>query len=241
MSATELVQLRQPIPYQDLEWRVLRAGVKSSGGVWALLTPYVTARVVMERLDHVVGPDRWQTSRPEQWQGGAIIGIGIKVGEEWVWKWDGSEAPTEKGDDGPQMALKGSLSGALKRAAVAWGIGRELYAVGDVWATVTDQGANRARFKDKKSGNFIDYHWSPPTAQEWATLLRKAGIESPKPAEQAEDPILKITKQINKLRPFLHPQEAQALDDAIFAGACAEDLTREYKKYRALAEERRAS
>ncbi len=42
------------------------------------------------------------------------------VSGEWVEKQDGS-GPTD------MEPFKGGISGALKRAAVAWGIGRELY------------------------------------------------------------------------------------------------------------------
>ncbi len=53
---------------------------------------------------------------------GVIASIAIKNPEtgEWVEKQDGSGATDME-------PFKGGISGALKRAAVAWGIGRELY------------------------------------------------------------------------------------------------------------------
>jgi len=53
---------------------------------------------------------------------GVIASIAIKNPEtgEWVEKQDGSGASDME-------PFKGGISGALKRAATAWGIGRELY------------------------------------------------------------------------------------------------------------------
>jgi hypothetical protein len=53
---------------------------------------------------------------------GVIASIAIKHPEsgEWVEKQDGSGASDME-------PFKGGISGALKRAATAWGIGRELY------------------------------------------------------------------------------------------------------------------
>lgn len=53
---------------------------------------------------------------------GVIAAIAIKNPEtgEWIEKQDGAGATDME-------PFKGGISGALKRAAVAWGIGRELY------------------------------------------------------------------------------------------------------------------
>ncbi|WP_348253869.1 Rad52/Rad22 family DNA repair protein, partial [Salmonella enterica] len=52
--------------------------------------------------------------------GGVECGISIKVGSEWVTKWDAAEN-TQVG------AVKGGRSGAMWRAAVQSGIGRYLH------------------------------------------------------------------------------------------------------------------
>lgn len=80
---------------------------------------YITARYVMDRLDEVVGPEFWQSKH-------TMVGdkvqcsIGIKIDGEWVWKSDGAGETDIEGE-------KGSFSDALKRAAVSWGIARDLY------------------------------------------------------------------------------------------------------------------
>lgn len=49
-----------------------------------------------------------------------LCSIGIKIGEEWVWKTDG-------GTETDIESEKGELSDSFKRAGVKWGIGRFLY------------------------------------------------------------------------------------------------------------------
>ena len=51
--------------------------------------------------------------------------MGIKFGKDWVWKSDGSEESRFSPE-------KGAISGALKRAAVLFGVGRHLYAYPNV-------------------------------------------------------------------------------------------------------------
>src|SRR3569833_388338 len=83
---------------------------------------YIDDRDVMERLDEVCGPAGWQCQYPHADGKITVCSIGIKVGEEWIWKADGA-------GDTDFEADKGALSDAFKRAAVRWGIGRYLYEV----------------------------------------------------------------------------------------------------------------
>lgn len=95
----------------------VRVGTVGANGVTLLL--YKNARVDMAILDETVGAENWQRDHKEI-KGNLYCGIGIKCGNEWVWKWDcGTESNTEK--------EKGEASDSFKRAAVNWGIGRELY------------------------------------------------------------------------------------------------------------------
>lgn len=90
-----------------------------------MMLDYVTARFVMDRLDSAVGPTNWQTMF-ETLQGGMTqavrCGISIRPpgSDEWITKWDvGTPSSIE-----PE---KGAHSDAFKRAAVHWGIARDLY------------------------------------------------------------------------------------------------------------------
>lgn len=115
-----LAKLREPFAADEIEWRIGQAG-KSNGKPWARVLAYVTNRAIMDRLDDVCGPENWQNEYRAGPEGGIVCGISIRVHRgEWVTKWDGAENTEIEG-------VKGGLSGAMKRAAVQWGIGRYLY------------------------------------------------------------------------------------------------------------------
>ena len=80
---------------------------------------YITARTVMQRLDDVATPAGWRDEYRET-DRGVVCTLYIKVGEEWIGKTDIGTESNFEGD-------KGAYSDALKRAAVRWGIARELY------------------------------------------------------------------------------------------------------------------
>ncbi len=125
----KLTDLHKPFPPSEIEWRVGSTnGAKDSG----LALAYLTARHIMERLDEVCGPDKWQT-RYEFHGSRTICYLSIKIGDEWVVKADGA-------GDSDVEAEKGAISDALKRAAVSWGIGRYLYSMNNVWVDIEPAG-----------------------------------------------------------------------------------------------------
>ena len=82
----------------------------------------------MDRLDEVIGAENWQT-RYKDVKGNLFCGIGIKINDEWVYKYDaGAETLTEK-------RKKLEASDSFKRAGVQWGIGRFLYDIAPAWFT----------------------------------------------------------------------------------------------------------
>jgi len=111
----KLSELNGPLDIGYIDFRVQSI---NKGG-YATILAYKDARVDMNRLDAICGPDGWQRDHKEL-KGNIYCGVGIKCGGEWVWKWDcGSESFTEK--------EKGESSDSFKRACFNWGIGRELY------------------------------------------------------------------------------------------------------------------
>lgn len=102
---------------EEIEVRI--GQVFNNGNVSLLL--FQTARVGMDILDETVGPENWCCNYSRQ--GNSLfcsIGIYIKEHNAFVYKADaGDESNIEK--------VKGESSDAFKRAAVRWGIGRELY------------------------------------------------------------------------------------------------------------------
>ncbi len=121
----DLLKLDEPFAYDDLEWRVQRT-IKEGFGV---IVPYVTARAIMARLDEVVGKDNWRCEYKDIPNNGVACTIFIKCGDEWVGKEDAAQCTHVE-------PVKGGRSAALKRAAVAWGIGRYLYELGEVKANL---------------------------------------------------------------------------------------------------------
>lgn len=173
----DLSQLREPFPSADVEWRIGRAG-KNDKGVWAMCLAYITNRAIMERLDDVCGPENWRNEYKDAPAGGVLCGISIRVGDEWVTKWDGA-------DNTEMEAVKGGLSGSMKRAAVQWGIGRYLYHLPEGWATISSQGQHFGRLPQKLGGD--SFRWDPPGLPEWA-LPGGSGKPNGDPARPATDP-----------------------------------------------------
>jgi hypothetical protein len=120
----DLAALSAHFPRSAVHWRaqtLTRAGDK------ALALAYLDARDVMDRLDEVCGPAKWQTRHTETPKGRVLCEIGIFISDRWVWKSDGAGDTAVEGE-------KGGISDAFKRAAVHWGIGRYLYRLDAVWA-----------------------------------------------------------------------------------------------------------
>lgn len=122
-------ELAEPFAPDDIEWRV---GSTNKDKTQGIALAYVTNRAIMNRLDEVVGAFNWQNNFQE-WKGTSqLCGIGIRFGEEWVWKWDGA-------DDSNMDAVKGGLSDSMKRAGYQWGIGRYLYNLENIWVPLRNQ------------------------------------------------------------------------------------------------------
>ncbi len=158
-------QLREPFAAGDIEWRVQRCGVKGDKP-WAMVLAYVTNRAIMDRLDAVVGPANWRNEFREAPGGGILCGLSVRCDENllvdayWITKWDGAEQTEIE-------AVKGGLSGAMKRAGVQWGIGRYLYHLPTGFADCsTDQRQypHRGYHKETKTA----FSWQPPALPGWA-------------------------------------------------------------------------
>lgn len=162
----DFAKLREPFAADELEWRLQQAG-ETNSRIWAICVPYVTNRAIQTRLDEVVGPAFWRNEYRQGPDGGVICGISLYLadgmdGLHWVTKWDGAPN-TDKGGGDTEMAIKGGLSAAMKRAAVQWGIGRYLYAIEDTFAVVAENGRLRGK---TKSGT--QFKWDPPRLPSWA-------------------------------------------------------------------------
>lgn len=127
-TTTELfANLDRPFSDQDVKWRV---GRSSKDGKKAALLAYVDARAVQARLDGVMGKENWSVTYVPFGDTGAVMAtVSLRINGEWVSKSDiGSPSNVER--------EKGAVSDAFKRASVAWGIGRHLYDLPEVWRPI---------------------------------------------------------------------------------------------------------
>ncbi len=133
-------RLRRPVPKESLQ---LRPGARSKDGAQALVIAYIDADYVAETLDTVVGPSNWRTQCQEITDAGVIAvrrSIAIRVGEEWIEKWDyGYPNSIVDGQVKDEEPLKSAASDALKRAARLWGIGRELSRTLDMYGKLNER------------------------------------------------------------------------------------------------------
>ena len=166
-------KLRAPFAAADIEWRVNRSG-KKGDKVWAMVLAYVDNRAIQDRLDEVAGHDNWQNEFVPWGDNAQLCGISIRANGEWVTKYDG--APNTHIE-----AVKGGLSDSMKRAAVQWSIGRDLYKLTEMWATVSEKGEYRDKLK-LSSGGDESYRWDPPPLPAWALPERTTSPKPPKAA-----------------------------------------------------------
>lgn len=171
----DLKKLAKKFPEEDIEWRIQMCGNNS----WALVVPYITNRAIMQRLDDVVGPGAWKNEfKASPCNTGYQCGISIKIGEEWVTRWDGSEVVGSSTID----KVKSTMSSAMKRTGVQWGIGRYLYQF-DVGFAIVKPCVNRKDVdpgftfhENKKKGDI--FQWKPPALEAWALPLTSKDISS---------------------------------------------------------------
>ena len=156
-----LDELDAPFASEDIEWRIQQAG-KNNNGIWAKVLAYVTNRAIMKRLDEVCGKAGWRNEyRDIPNNGGVECGISIKVEGEWITKWDAAENTQVE-------AVKGGRSGAMKRAAVQWGIGRYLYNLEATFVPLVavKPMVEHQRYYDKETKKSL--FWAIPKLPVWA-------------------------------------------------------------------------
>ncbi len=135
MKASDLPRLAEPFAPSDVEWK---PGATTRDKTKGLAMAYLTSRAVQQRFDDVCGPGDWRNEFQSGPEGGVLCGISVRVDRpdgtsEWVTKWDGA-------DNSQVEAVKGGLSGAMKRSAVQWGVGRYLYELPATWVRLDDRG-----------------------------------------------------------------------------------------------------
>lgn len=214
----ELSRLDDPFAPGDIEWRIQQSGKTGQGRVYAMVLAYVTNRAIMSRLDDVCGKGYWRNEYQPAPCGGVMCGISIKFDGEWITKWDAAENTQVE-------AVKGGMSGAMKRAAVQWGIGRYLYNLEEGFAQTSlekNNSWNRAKTKD---GTL--FWWSPPTLPSWAI---------PSPQQPAEETAIDAGAEVYNVNPANPDELLQQFTDYAGREVNATTLQAEYgKSWKALA------
>jgi hypothetical protein len=176
-----LERLTEKFDASDIEWRIGRAGFSLKGQLYGTVLAYITNRAIQNRLDDVCGPANWRNEFKEWSVGGkpgVLCGISIRIGDEWVTKWDGAENTEIE-------PVKGGFSDAMKRAGVQWGIGRYLYNLEENFAVLDESGTYFAQGRDRLTGKQYRFRWNPPKLPDWA-LPPKAVRLAPAPRKPLE-------------------------------------------------------
>lgn len=121
----------------------IRVGSVSKAGITLLL--YQDARAAMNVLDETIGPMNWQNEYSRE-NRNCTISIWDDNKKQWISKEDtGTESYSEK--------EKGLASDSFKRAAVRWGIGRELYTAPFIFISVpTEYDGKRWQLTNRNDG-----------------------------------------------------------------------------------------
>lgn len=192
--------LAAPFSPAVVSWRVGSMNKEKTRG---MALAYIDARDVMERLDTVCGVAGWQC-RYSHANGKTVCDIGIRCGDEWIWKADGA-------GDSDIEAEKGALSDAFKRAAVRWGIGRYLYDLPSPWVEL-DEWKRIKESERKRLIQSLSSSWGPrgpsgAVADAHADgLTAKAPDIKPEVLERAK---ARVTRDIGTIR--LSGQTAETL------------------------------
>lgn len=191
--------LQQPFPAEDIEWRVQSSGI-ANGKAWALIMPYVTSRAIQQRLDDTVGAHCWKNQLIPVQQDNKlsfIAGISIKIGDEWIEKFDGADETNFEN-------FKGGISNAMKRAGVEWGIGRYLYKLDVQFAELRED--RNGHFKAKIEGKWYTYDF--PALPSWA-LPEGETNPSTKPVDKHDE----VLKEIGARNLTEEAQNCKTLQD----------------------------
>lgn len=133
-----LGKLAALFPPDRISWRV---GSTNRDKTKGMALAYLDARDVQDRLNDVCGVN-WQCEHIVSNAGTKVTcRIGVKFGDEWVWRSNGAGETDYEAD-------KGSYSDSFKRAAVLFGVGRYLYDLSAPWVEIEPMGKS---FKIKES------------------------------------------------------------------------------------------
>ena len=183
MNEKEIFErLTAPFALSDIKWRIQIAGLSANRSPWAMVTAYVGANEIRDRLDSVLGATNWTASYEEIGGGkGTLCKLSLRIGNEWITKSDGASSESEI------EAVKSGLTGAFRRVAGVFGIGRYLSRLDTMYAEISENGIYRGSAQEKQSKIWVPFKWTPPKLPSWA-LPSSESIPSPAPKVEAAKP-----------------------------------------------------
>lgn len=168
MKTAEQIFAALAAPFDE---RDVRFKPQTVSGNRAMAVAYIDARLVLDRLDAVLGGENWQDDYEQLQDGSMLCRLRVRVNGEWITKADAGGA-SKQPDAGDR--IKSAFSAALKRAAAKYGIGRYLYRVPYQWVDYDPQKKQFAR---------------RPTLPDWARpASARHGPARPEPADPREPP-----------------------------------------------------
>ena len=181
--------LAGPTPREEIKFR--QADYKKPPGSDVQMLSYIDARYVMDRLDAIMGSENWWT---EYFCIREIMFCKLTLrfpDDKIVSKMDcGSESEFE-----PEKAV---VSDALKRAAVLFGIGRDLYSMPKFWAEVPASGYVKKGWKPDtwdKNGQSSPLHTPQPKPTPNPTPTTSASQVGPDSSDSKKD-IVKYAEDV---------------------------------------------
>lgn len=202
----DLKKLSDPFPGEDIEWFITSTTKDKQKG---LAVPFITARAAQDRLDEVVGPNKWK-NRFIEWKNGAQlceILIFDDDTKEWIGKVDGSGDTDIEG-------IKGGLSASFKRSASVWGIGRYLYYLESPWVEIEQRGKS---YVIKPNQQIVLPGWALPGGSgkpgindnKEPTVKVNGYNYTPTPQQQPSQPAPHSQQQYQQPAPQSQPQQQQ--------------------------------
>jgi len=149
-----LPRLTAPFKPEQVKWRATLSGLKD-GKPWVMVAPYLDARTIQNRLDEILGAMNWSAKYRQGPGSGILCTLSIRINGEWIDKCDAASLTEIE-------PVKGGISNAFRRASVAWGIGRYLYNVGNLYGFVTEHGQYKASAKNKSTGEWTNFRFQAP-------------------------------------------------------------------------------
>lgn len=224
--------LSEPFPFDAV---AVKPGVLSRDGSRGLALAFVDPRAYMERLDAVVGPEHWSVSYQI-----APLGVVCRLTILGHVREDVGDFPPE---DDPNRMTSAAMQ-AFKRCCAAFGLGRYLYHLPQVWADYDDA---RKSFKDpaavvaqvyRLAGLPIDAPLPPAPATTSRSIssadpqrLATAGaalaaakqcthittVAAPGPSDASDAQLGLIARLIGEMQRVSDPEESEAAAEAIDA------------------------